>query len=104
MPACDGLRFEHVLRFATADDSTCGLLHQLVLRILKGQVPAEIRPFLFGARLIAAPKPGESEAPAEVAKTAEQEAAEAEAAQEGGTHTKKKSSEGASLFVFFQRL
>ena len=55
----DGIRFEHMFRFARADDHSFSLLHQFVLCILKGKLPPEVRPYVYGARLVATAKPND---------------------------------------------
>ena len=63
MPACDGVRVEHVLRLAKASDVLLAQLHRWCLCLLKGQVPAAARPFIYGARLVAPAKPDEGHRP-----------------------------------------
>ena len=56
MPAADAVRFEH-LRPLTRHGLGADL-RDFILLVALGDVPAEARPYLYGGRLVAPPKPG----------------------------------------------
>ena len=55
MPACDQLRFEHLR--ALVRSGQAHRLRDLVALVAIGGVPAEARPYVYGARLVAPTKP-----------------------------------------------
>ena len=61
MPCTTGIRYEHVVRFFQADKGTIGCaahtFRNFSANIAKGCVPASIKPYIYGARLVAPAKP-----------------------------------------------